>query len=154
MSSYYRSLILLLLLALTSPSVNAETIIPTIPESEARYDALTVTLNGKDAPVWSCRVSAMPFNRVWPGYQRALDQTELAGFVTWETNEENTDVVVRVGGDVPLESVVVRPSSLKITPKVDHEKLSKIKAKKYRLKLKRPFNEEDLSTIQSVVETL
>lgn len=37
---------------------------------------------------------------------------------------------------------------------VDKEKLSKIKATKYRLKLKRPFNEEDLSTIQSVVEAL
>ena len=98
---------------------NAKTIIPQIPESEKSYDGLTVTLNGFSAPVWQCRVSAMPFNRVWPGYQRALDQTELAGFVTWETDEEETNVVVRVGGDEALDSVVVRPLSLGITPTVN-----------------------------------
>lgn len=37
---------------------------------------------------------------------------------------------------------------------VDKEKLSKIKATKYRLKLNRPFNEEDLSTIQTKVEDI
>ena len=100
---------------------NAKIVVPLVPEYEKTYDGLTVTLNGFSAPVWQCRVSAMPFNRVWPGYQRALDQTELAGFVTWETDEEETNVVVRVGGDKALDSVVVRPLSLGITPTVNSE---------------------------------
>ena len=63
-------------------------------------------------------------------------------------------------GNINKQTIIVTKSFLTDSEdktgeaKVDHEKLSKIKAKKYRLKLKRPFNEEDLSTIQSVVETL
>jgi len=63
-------------------------------------------------------------------------------------------------GNIKKQTIIVTKSFL--TEKedklgeaaVDKEKLAKINATKYRLKLKRPFNEEDLSTIQSVVEDL
>ena len=100
----------------------AKTIIPALPESEARYERYDVALDGESAPVWACRVSAIPFNRVWPGYQRGLDQTEEAGFVVWETDRETTRVVVKFRADETVDSVVVRPSSLKIAPQIDRER--------------------------------
>ena len=121
MSKLTYRLFALTLIITFATSASAKTIIPTIPDAEAQYDAFTVMVNGEPAPVWQCRVSAIPFNRVWPGYQRALDQTELAGFVTWETDEATTKVVVRVSGDAPLESIVVRPLALGITPTVNRE---------------------------------
>ena len=103
--------------------VDAETIVPTVPESEAIYPDFEVWIDGVKAPVWQCRVSAIPFNRVWPGYQRSLDQSELAGFVTWETDAPTTQIVVRTTRSAEaLQSVVVRPLSLAIEPQVDVEK--------------------------------
>ena len=97
---------------------------PTVPQGEALCDDYAVTVDGLDAPVWSCRVSAQPFNRIWPGYQRSLDQTELAGFATWQTNEKSNRVVVTVKrGDVSsLDDVVIRPLSLGIVPEIDAQK--------------------------------
>ncbi len=111
----------LLLLSIVT-SVRAEVVIPTAPETEAIYPDFQVWIDGVEAPVWQCRVSAIPFNRIWPGYQRGLDQTELAGFATWETTEPTTKVVVKTTRDVSaLDDVVVRPLSLNIKPKIDRE---------------------------------
>ena len=53
------------------------------PAGEKLFEDYTLRVNGQAVPVYACRVSAMPFNQVWPGYQRPLDQTELAGFAYW-----------------------------------------------------------------------
>ena len=53
---------------------------------EKRYNACTLKVNGKPVDVYQCRVSKFPFNQVWPGYQRPIEQTELAGFAYWETD--------------------------------------------------------------------
>jgi len=55
----------------------------------------------------------MPFNQVWPGYQRPLDQTELAGFACWDMAGP---VDIEIRSAVPIQSVVVRPLSLGIAP--------------------------------------
>ena len=118
------SLILAIISLLSfAASTNAETIIPTIPDSEPVYPDFEVWIDGVKAPVWQCRVSAIPFNRVWPGFQRGLDQTELAGYVSWETDEPTTEIVVKTTRDADaLKSVVVRPLSLGVRPKIDAEK--------------------------------
>lgn len=59
-------------------------LIPAWPVEEEPYDEYAVTLNGQPAFVHRARVSAHPLNQVWPGYQRPLEQTEIAGFVTWD----------------------------------------------------------------------
>lgn len=46
-----------------------------------------VDLSGAALPLESARVSAMPFNRVWPGRQRTLDQTRAAKFVQLDLAE-------------------------------------------------------------------
>ena len=47
-----------------------------------------VFVNGQEIPVYTCRVSAYPFNRLWPGYQRSIDQTECASYVNLVSDEE------------------------------------------------------------------
>ena len=46
-----------------------------------------VFVNGEEIPVYSCRVSAYPFNTLWPGHQRSLDQTETASYVNLVSDE-------------------------------------------------------------------
>jgi hypothetical protein len=58
----------------------------------------------------------MPFNQEWPGYQRPLDQTELAAFAYWDMSEP---VTVEVIPRFPVEHVAIRPASRGIKPVVD-----------------------------------
>lgn len=44
-----------------------------------------VTFDGAPVKVEAMRVSAMPFNRYWPGHQRPLDQTKTAYFASFDT---------------------------------------------------------------------
>ena len=47
-----------------------------------------VYVNGEKIPVYTCRISRIPFNRPWPGYQRPIDQMEEASFVNIVSDEE------------------------------------------------------------------
>ncbi|NLV73289.1 MAG: hypothetical protein GXY52_01190 [Chloroflexi bacterium] len=80
---------------------------PLWPAEEEPYDGYQVTLNGESAFVHRARVSAFPLNQVWPGYQRPLEQTELAGFVTWDMSAPTTVVVT---SQKPVREVRVRPT--------------------------------------------
>jgi hypothetical protein len=91
------------------------------PAGEALSEHYEVTVEGQPVPVYACRVSAMPFNQVWPGYQRPLDQTELAGFACWDMTDY---VQVVVQSRRPVESVVVRPMSLGIRPAVEANRIA------------------------------
>ncbi|MBR5626378.1 MAG: hypothetical protein IKW74_02005, partial [Thermoguttaceae bacterium] len=75
-----------------------------IPYGEAVSEDYTLSVNGLAVPVYSCRVSAVPLNQIWPGYQRPLDQTELAGFACWEMDGA---VQVTVDSKSTVESVVI-----------------------------------------------
>ena len=89
--------------------------------AETLSEHYEVTVNGRPIPVYSCRVSAMPFNQVWPGYQRPLDQTELAGFACWDMG---APVKVVVQSQRAVQSVVVRPASRGIRPLVEGNRIS------------------------------
>jgi hypothetical protein len=85
------------------------------PAEEKLFEDYTVRVNGRSVPVYSCRVSAMPFNQVWPGYQRPIDQTELAGFAYWGMSNP---VDVEVVSKRPFKSVEIRPTSRGIRPSI------------------------------------
>ena len=74
-----------------------------------------VVCDGVSLDVISCRVSAVPFNQPWPGYQRPLDQTELSWFTSLDSDGE---VTLTVTPTRSFERVVVRPLSKKVTPEV------------------------------------
>jgi hypothetical protein len=87
---------------------------------EASED-FTVRVNGTEVFVHSARVSAVPLNWRWPGYQRPLEQTELASFAYWDTAGP-AEVVVE--SKRPVETVAVRPTSRGITPEVKGNRIS------------------------------
>ena len=76
----------------------------------------TVTVNGLPVSVHSARVSAHPLNQVWPGYQRPLEQTELAAFASWDMAGP---AEVQVTCARPIQEVRVRPTSRGIQPRID-----------------------------------
>lgn len=91
------------------------------PAGEKLSEDYTLRINGRAVPVYSCRVSAMPLNQVWPGYQRPLDQTELAGFAYWGMSGP---VTVEVTSNRPFQSVAVRPSSRGIHPVIKGQRIT------------------------------
>src|ERR1035441_9852783 len=91
------------------------------PAGEKLFEDYTLRVNGQAVPVYSCRVSAMPFNQVWPGYQRPLDQTELAGFAYWGMSGA---VDVEVTSQRPFKSIAVRPTSRGIKPSVQGRRIT------------------------------
>ena len=87
---------------------------------EKRYDACILKVNGKPVDVYQCRVSKFPFNQVWPGYQRPIEQTELAGFAYWETDGVSE---IEISAE-EVAKVVVRPLSLGIKPTIKGNKIT------------------------------
>jgi len=98
-----------------APDGNSVTV-AAAPQGEALCEDYTLRVGGKEVPVYACRVSAMPFNQVWPGYQRPLDQTELAGFAYWGMSGP---VRIEIESRRNLQNVVVRPSGLQIKPTLE-----------------------------------
>ena len=76
------------------------------PQSERLYKGYTVSINGQTVPTPEVRVSAMPYNTAWPGYQRPLDQTETAPLLMLEADE---DVRITVTYKNSPSEVLIRP---------------------------------------------
>jgi hypothetical protein len=91
------------------------------PEGEPQSDDFSVRVNGLEAFVYPARVSAMPVNQVWPGYQRPLDQTELASFAYFDTTGP---VQVEITSRKPIENVTIRPLSYGIQASVTGQTIS------------------------------
>ncbi|MHB8971215.1 MAG: glycosyl hydrolase family 28 protein [Pirellulaceae bacterium] len=91
------------------------------PTGEALSDEYQLLVNGKPVPVYACRVSAVPLNQVWPGYQRPLDQTELAGFACWEMEGP---VRIEIQSQRAVQSAVVRPTSFGIQPVIEENRIA------------------------------
>ena len=90
------------------------------PDGEPLSGDFTLTVSGTAVPIYVCRVSAMPFNQGWPGYQRPIDQTELASFAYWDMT---APVDVEVVSQRAVESVAIRPISRGIQPQVEGNRI-------------------------------
>ena len=83
------------------------------PPGETLCDDYALSVNGHPVPVYSCRVSAVPLNQVWPGYQRPADQAEFAGFAHWGMSGP---VSVEIISKRSFTNAVVRPGSREVRP--------------------------------------
>ena len=52
-----------------------------------------VKWRGAELPLNDVRISAVPFNRIWTGRQRPLDQTRMARYVTFDMPKAGSLVV-------------------------------------------------------------
>lgn len=86
-----------------------------VTKTENLCDDYIVKINGTAVELDTARVSAMPFNRRWPGHQRELSQTELINFLSLATDEELHFEIIPKN---PFEKVTIRPLSLGIEPQI------------------------------------
>jgi len=78
--------------------------------TENPVGSAAVRFAGRALKVERCRVSAVPFNRVWPGCQRSMDQTRLSAFVGFDVPEVGGTLEMDFGESAP-ESARIRPFS-------------------------------------------
>ncbi len=90
-----------------------------IPEEKS--NDYTVTINGEECFVHSCRVSAIPFNTWWPGHQRPKEQSEWASFISFYGDET---VTLKIKCARSFKKAVVRPLSKNITADVNGYEVS------------------------------
>lgn len=86
------------------------------PVEEIPATDYAVTVDGQPVFTHQARVSARPINQVWPGYQRPLEQTEIASFASWDMSGPVEVVVVSAR---PIHDARVRPGSRGLRPVVD-----------------------------------
>jgi len=92
----------------------------TFPCDIPRSKDYKVFINGQEVSVYTCRISAYPFNTWWPGHQRPINQTELVSYVNLVSNEEITVEVEPLTKNADGK-VMVKPYSKGIqTKKIDN----------------------------------
>ena len=77
----------------------------------------TVKVNGVEVGLDTARVSAISFNRRWPGHQREIEQSELINFLRIETDGE---LEFEIMPKDAFEEVIIRPQTLGIKPTVEN----------------------------------
>lgn len=95
---------------LSSPSI------PDFHDDWGEKPDYSVTVDGREVKCHKCRVSKMPFNTVWPGHQRPIEQTEVDSFISFDMDSP-ADIRVKL---------VRRPEDISIRPlseNIDYEVL-------------------------------
>lgn len=92
-----------------------------MPHGEANSEDYQVFVDGTPVCVYQARVSAVPFNQLWPGYQRPLDQTEIASFAYFDISGEAT---IEVISGEQVNTVAVKPSAYGIKPEAGGNKIT------------------------------
>ena len=93
-------------------------IYPVTPVAPACEDYI-VKINGVRAETNTARVSAVPFNRRWPGHQRDVAQSEPIQFLSLATDEALAFEITPTGDFDPAK-LKIRPQSLGIKPAVEN----------------------------------
>ncbi len=70
--------------AIEKTGVLSAPVIPEFRDDAGEKTDYRVTLDGREIKCHKCRVSKMPFNTVWPGHQRPIEQTEVSSFISFD----------------------------------------------------------------------
>jgi hypothetical protein len=76
------------------------------PSAEKKSDDFNMYVNNKPVFVYQARVSKYPINQIWPGYQRPINQTEIASFASFDFRGE---VVIRIISNREIKTLDIRP---------------------------------------------
>ncbi|MBQ7152527.1 MAG: hypothetical protein IJR83_01145 [Clostridia bacterium] len=101
---------------------DGETIEQLFGNEDLSHVISAIRVNGKNVRCFGCRLSAIPFNRVWPGYQRKRDQTEIGSFASFRMGA-CADVEIDLPKGSDTKDIVIRPLSCGIVPAVEKGKL-------------------------------
>lgn len=121
---YY--LLLIFCILVTACGRHSKLVTYNAPIKEPKSNDFEIFVDSKPVFVYQARVSKYPINQVWPGYQRPVNQTELASFAYFDFNGE---VEIQIKSDVEIKSLDVRPREFGIKPTIDG-RLIKIKLSK------------------------
>ncbi len=84
-------------------------------------------VNGQEVSVYTCRISAYPFNTCWPGHQRPVNQSEIVSYVNLVSDEE-LEIEVEPLTKNADGKIMVKPYSKGVKPKkVDNKIVFSIK---------------------------
>ena len=84
---------------------------------EPLSDDFKVFIGDREVPVYTCRISAYPLNRVWTGFQRPGNQTEVVSFVNIVSDEP---VPLTITTTVPHKRLLLKPYSREIRPQEEN----------------------------------
>lgn len=95
--------------------VSSKIIIYPAPSQEPKSDDFEMLVNGKPVFVYQARVSKYPINQVWPGYQRPIEQTEIASFAYFDFNGT---IEIKIKAKKEIQTLSIRPKEFGIKPKI------------------------------------
>jgi len=124
MKNYFLLVVIYLMVACTQ---RTKTILYSAPEQEKKSDDFVLSVDSKPVFVYQARVSKYPVNQIWPGYQRPINQTEIASFAYFDFEGE---VAIKIISNKEIETLDIRPREFGITPV--------IKGKSIEFKLSKP----------------
>ncbi|TSA31831.1 MAG: hypothetical protein D4R64_17235 [Porphyromonadaceae bacterium] len=104
----------------------SKTILYSAPGPEKKSDDFEMFVNNKPVFVYEARVSKYPINQIWPGYQRPLDQTEIASFAYFDFDGK---VEIEIISKEEINSLDIRPKEYGIIPTITGKSI-KIKISK------------------------
>ena len=118
---------------ITACSQNSKLISYSAPDQEKKSEDFEMSVNNKPVFVYQARVSKYPINQVWPGYQRPINQTEIASFAYFDFEGE---VEINIHSNEEIKTVNISPKEYGIKPIVEGNLI--------KIKLSRPlqFNVE------------
>ena len=109
------NLFILILIAACNPDKGPKVVIYDAPKEEKQSDDFKMFVNEKPLFVYQARVSKYPINQIWPGYQRPLNQTEIASFAYFDMRGE---AAVRIESSREIKTLDIRPKEYGIKPTV------------------------------------
>ena len=110
MKSY---MLLIMCLSLASACQRSNSVLYDAPEQEKKSDDFEMFVDTKPVFIYQARVSKFPINQIWPGYQRPLNQTEIASFAYFDIRGE---VVIKIISKKEIKTLDIRPKEYGIIP--------------------------------------
>jgi len=110
------NLLTILCLLIAACGCRSRTILYSAPEQEMKSNDFKMYVNDKPVFVYQARVSRLPVNQIWPGYQRPISQTEIASFAYFDFKGK---VEIRIISEKEIETLDIRPKEYAIKPRIE-----------------------------------